>query len=71
MEVPAMPEMNGLEFISEVTRDFLNVRIIAMTGVAEWDSSLAQAKLLGAHETLHKPFTLEKLLEVVRSELAN
>lgn len=67
----AMPEMNGLDFISEVTRDFLNVRIIAMTGFPEWDSSLAQARLLGARETLHKPFTLEKLLEVVRCELAN
>lgn len=67
----AMPEMNGLEFISEVTRNFSNVRIIAMTGVPEWDSRLAEAKLLGARETLHKPFTLEKLLHVVRCGLAH
>jgi DNA-binding response OmpR family regulator len=67
----AMPEMDGLEFISEVTRHFSNVRIIAMTGVPEWDRRLAEAKLLGARETLHKPFSLEQLLDVVRCELAN
>ena len=67
----AMPEMDGLEFISEVTTHFSNVRIIAMTGVPEWDRRLAEAKLLGARETLHKPFSLEKLLDVVRCELAN
>ncbi len=67
----AMPIMNGLDFISEVTRNFSNVRIIAMTGMPEWDSSLAEAKLLGARETLRKPFTLEKLLNMVRCELAN
>jgi DNA-binding response OmpR family regulator len=67
----AMPVMNGLDFISEVTRTFSNVRIIAMTGVPEWDSRLTEAKLLGARETLHKPFTLEMLLNVVRSELTH
>ncbi len=67
----AMPIMNGLDFISEVTRNFSNVRIIAMTGMPEWDTSLAEAKLLGAGGTLRKPFTLEKLLNMVRCELAN
>ena len=56
----AMPEMNGLDFISEVTREFLNVRINDMTGFTEWDISLDQDKLIGSRETLHKPFKLEK-----------
>lgn len=61
----AMPEMNGLDFISEATRRFANVKIIAMTGMADWESCLAKAKALGARRTLQKPFTLEQLLQAV------
>lgn len=64
-----MPEMNGLDFISEVTRSVPRVRIIAMTGVPAWDSCLAKAKALGAHGTLQKPFTVETLLDLVKSAL--
>ncbi len=66
----AMPEMNGLDLISAVTKYCAGVKIIAMTGVTDWDSRLAEAKLLGASETLQKPFTLDKLLDVVRVALA-
>jgi CheY-like chemotaxis protein len=67
----AMPEMNGLDLILELTKTFLDARVIAMTGEAEGMNTLATAKLLGARQTLQKPFSIEKLLSAVRYELAH
>ena len=66
----AMPEMNGLDLTFELTRDFLNVKIIAMSG-EQGKANLQVAKLLGARQTLQKPFSLEHLLTAVRYELAH
>jgi two-component system response regulator (stage 0 sporulation protein F) len=66
-----MPEMDGLNLIYELTRSFENVKVIAMTGGVDGDSRLATAKLLGARQTLQKPFTLDKFLGAVRDELAH
>ncbi len=65
-----MPEMGGLMLIDELTRSYVNVKIIAMTGGVDGDSRLATAKLLGARKTLQKPFTVDEVLSVVRDELA-
>ena len=65
-----MPEMDGLHLIYELTRSVVNVKVIAMTGGLDGDSRLAAAKLLGARQTLEKPFTADRLLSVVRDELA-
>ena len=65
----AMPEMDGLSFILELTRRDSNVKIIAMTGGADGRSRLAAAKLLGARNTLQKPFSIDTFRTVVRSEL--
>jgi len=62
-----MPEMNGLDVILELTRTFLNVKVIAMSGVSSDD--LQKAKLLGARHTLSKPLDLQALLRVVQYEL--
>ena len=67
----AMPEMNGLELILELTRGILNVKVIAMSGEQGRANSLDAAKLLGARHTLQKPFSMEKLLKAVRYELAH
>lgn len=67
----AMPEMTGLDLILELTRGFLNVKVIAMSGEPESEETLRVAKLLGARQTLQKPFTLEQLLSAVRYELAH
>lgn len=67
----AMPEMNGLELILELTRGFLNVKVIAMSGKQGKDDHLQAATLLGARQTLQKPFSIEKLLSTVRDELAH
>lgn len=65
----AMPEMNGLDFILELTRGFLNVKVIAMSGEQGSADNLQVAKLLGARRTLRKPFTIAQLLSTVQYEL--
>jgi two-component system response regulator (stage 0 sporulation protein F) len=62
-----MPEMTGLEVILELTRAFLDVKVIAMSGCSVDD--LSKAKLLGARQTLAKPFDLPTLLHAVQYEL--
>jgi two-component system response regulator (stage 0 sporulation protein F) len=64
-----MPEMNGLELMLELTRSFLNVKIITMTGELEGTGTRDKAKLLGARQTFHKPFGMHELLHAVRYEL--
>lgn len=67
-----MPELNGLDLILELTREFLNVKVIAISGVqGEATGALAVAKLLGARQTLRKPFSLETVRAAVEYELAH
>ena len=66
-----MPEMNGLDMILELTRAFLNVKVIAISGAPDSDNAFDAAKLLGARHTLHKPFSLVALLKIVEYELAH
>jgi CheY-like chemotaxis protein len=65
----AMPEMSGLDLILELTRCFLNVKVIAISGEEGGGDNLQVAKLLGARQTLQKPFTMEQLLRTVQYEL--
>ncbi|MBH0202109.1 MAG: response regulator [Nitrospira sp.] len=62
-----MPEMNGLEVIMELTRAFLNVKVIAMSGRSA--EELQKAKLLGARHTLPKPLDLHAMLRAIQYEL--
>ena len=67
----AMPEMNGLDMILELTRHFLDAKVIAISGVGGENKDLDVAKLLGARRTFHKPFSVPQLLDAVRYELAH
>jgi DNA-binding NtrC family response regulator len=67
----AMPEMSGLELMLELTRTFLNVKVIAISGGLEGEGVLDMAKLLGARQTFQKPFDLEQVLSAVRYDLAH
>lgn len=69
-----MPEKEGLETILELKREFLYVRIIAISGgmthsqddgslMAE--TALEAAKRFGADRTLQKPIPLQRLLDTV------
>lgn len=67
-----MPDLNGLDTIIELTREFLNVKVIAISGMqAESAGMLDTAKLLGARHTLRKPFSIQELLRAVQYELAH
>ncbi|BCA56070.1 response regulator [Nitrospira sp. KM1] len=65
-----MPDLNGLETISRLTHEFLNVKVIAITGAQGDPHMLEQARLLGARHTLVKPFSLPQLVSTVSYELA-
>jgi len=65
----AMPEKNGLDMILELTRYFLDAKVIAISGEGGEKNVLDVAKLLGARRTFHKPFSMLELLDAVRYEL--
>ena len=62
-----MPEMNGLEVILVLTRAFLNVKVIAMSGHSV--DELQKARLLGARQIFAKPLDLPALLHGIQYEL--
>jgi two-component system response regulator (stage 0 sporulation protein F) len=66
-----MSELNGLDTIIELTREFLGVKVIATTGLGGDDSMISTAKMLGARQTLCKPFEIQELVGTVRYELAH
>ena len=65
----AMPELNGLDMMLELTRYFLDAKVIAISGVGGEKNVLDVAKLLGARRTIQKPFSMLQLLDAVRYEL--
>lgn len=66
-----MPVMGGLDTILELTREFLDVKVIAISAGQGEEDFLHVAKLLGARQTLYKPISTEKLLSAVQYELAH
>jgi len=62
-----MPEMDGIEMITALRRDFPAVKIIAISGGSRIGPMefLSLARVLGAHRTLHKPFALQDMLDAV------
>lgn len=64
-----MSDMDGLEMIGMLHRNFPKVRIIAISGGSKYLDYCAVAKMLGAHETLNKPFKLQQLLDAVARQV--
>lgn len=70
----SMPDMDGLELISRLQKDYARqFRIIAMTAGLKPDSAeddnfvlLRAADAMGAIRTIEKPFRLEALLNLLR-----
>lgn len=64
-----MPEMDGLDLIPVVRKLRPASKIIAISdGSGEWDY-LDAARILGAHATLKKRFSLQELLDAVTGQL--
>ena len=64
-----MPELNGLDMLLELTREFLHAKVIAISGAGGEQNVLDVAKLLGGRQTFQKPFSVPQLLDAVRYEL--
>ena len=64
-----MPELNGLDMLLELTREFLHAKVIVVSGAGEENNLLDVAKLLGARQTFQKPSSMAQLLSAVRYEL--
>lgn len=62
----AMPEMTGLDFVVKLTKAFLDVKVIAMTGASS--EELQKAKLLGARQAFQKPFNRQAVFRAVQYE---
>jgi two-component system, response regulator, stage 0 sporulation protein F len=64
-----MPELNGLDMPLELAYEFLDTKVIALSGARGEKNILDVAKLLGARQTFQKPFSMPHLLGAVRYEL--
>ena len=64
-----MPEMDGLEVIERLTRQYPHVKIMVMSGGNGDRDFLQAAELLGASRALAKPFGPEALLSAVHEEV--
>jgi DNA-binding response OmpR family regulator len=67
-----MPEKEGIWTIREIRRDDAAARILAMSGGGSVikNDVLNLARQLGADETIAKPFSVQELVEKVRTILA-
>jgi two-component system response regulator (stage 0 sporulation protein F) len=65
-----MPGTDGLEATLELTREYVDAKVIAMTGAQGDKNFLDVAKLFGARRVFEKPFDLDKLVEAINEELA-
>jgi CheY-like chemotaxis protein len=68
-----MPQTPGYEVIVAVRRDFPNLKILAISGGARLapQEYLNLASLVGANQTIRKPFQSKDLIAAVRSLIGN
>lgn len=65
-----MPDMEGIELIKSIKKKNKNIPIIAMSGDIVGQRFLRASRLLGAIDTLQKPFTGKQLEEKISSALS-
>ena len=65
-----MPGTDGLEATLQLTKEYLDAKVIAMTGAQAERNFLDVAKLFGARRVFEKPFNLDQLMQAVNEELA-
>ena len=66
-----MPVMDGLDMIRALVAEQPNIRIIAVSGVDDWDNYLKTARSLGAKAVLRKPVSNADLVSTVRRVLTD
>lgn len=65
-----MPEMNGLQALSQIKNINPNIAVIMVTG-CESKSVVDKAMSLGAYDYISKPFDLEKLRKTIKRALTS
>ena len=63
-----MPDMNGIELLTEIRKLDTNIPFIILTGYANVDSAI-EALRLGASDFLKKPFDMDELLLLINKTL--
>ncbi len=61
-----MPERDGMEVTLALTQEFLDARVIAITGATGDQNFLNIAKLFGARRVIQKPFSPHEVRRAVR-----
>jgi two-component system KDP operon response regulator KdpE len=64
-----MPDMDGLEVTRTLHREAPRIKVIAISGGRQDVDYCTVARFLGAHETLMKPVTVERLVATVADVL--
>ena len=65
-----MPDIEGIELIRAIRKRNVNIPIIAMSGDLIGQKFLKAARLLGAIDTLLKPFTAKELKNKINRALS-
>jgi len=64
-----MPGRDEMEVPLLLTQEFLDAKVIVMTGATGGQNFLNVAKLYGARQVMQKPFTVEEVRRVSRYTL--
>lgn len=64
-----MPEMDGVAFLKEVRRLYVEVPLIILTGYADKDSAVRSINEIGLYHYLEKPWDNDDLLQVIDGAL--
>ena len=66
-----MPEMEGIETITRIARQYPNLKVVAMSGGGRLGNTdfLKVARQIGAVDTIAKPATAKQLLETIEKHL--
>jgi len=67
-----MPEVDGLELLTEVRKRYPDIKIIAVSGGGRISANdyLQTANVLGADAVMPKPFSMSDLISAVKQVLA-
>lgn len=66
-----MPVKDGVELIRALVAEQPSIRIIAVSGVDDWDNYLKTARSLGARAVLRKPVSSAELVSTVKRVLTD
>ncbi|MGA9573592.1 MAG: response regulator [Lysobacterales bacterium] len=64
-----MPELNGFQFLEELSRRGIQTPVVMMTGYSTVENAVKSLTSTGAVDYIPKPFTADELLTVIRRSL--